>query len=325
MMDKREKKLLRRGIGSYTWALLIYYVVLNLCVSMVAQIELVYRGFQGAIRQNSWDAFLYTMERVVNDVFYGNGWGYLLACLIAVLGIRLWKGNVFFRDIFHTEKGMTAGAFWKLLCIFISGQLVFQVIAFIEEWLLNLVGLSVVESMEMASASADTFSMFLYMVLGAPIVEEIIFRGMVMRGLEPYGKRFAIVASAALFGLFHGNLVQTPYAFAVGLVLGYAAMEYSIGWAMVLHMINNLVLGDMFTRLTSFMDPNLSGYLLWGLFIICSIVSTFVLIRERHLIREYHRSDPINRNYAKAWRRALPNIIFVLLMTGSAVSMLFLY
>ena len=61
----------------------------------------------------------------------------------------------------------------------------------------------------------------------------------------PTGKKFAIFASAFLFGMFHGNIVQTPFAFALGLVLGYVTVEHSLIWAIVLHMINNLVLGEM--------------------------------------------------------------------------------
>ena len=39
------------------------------------------------------------------------------------------------------------------------------------------------------------------------------------------------------------------FRFLVGLVFGYAAMEYSIYVSMVLHVMNNLLFGDMFTRL----------------------------------------------------------------------------
>ena len=54
--------------------------------------------------------------------------------------------------------------------------------------------------------------------------------------------------SALLFGVFHGNLVQIPFAFLVGLVLGYVAAEYSLGWCILLHWINNCVLGMLLER-----------------------------------------------------------------------------
>ena len=42
----------------------------------------------------------------------------------------------------------------------------------------------------------------------APAAEELLFRRLLLRRLRPYGGRFALVASALCFGLFHGNLNQ---------------------------------------------------------------------------------------------------------------------
>ena len=39
----------------------------------------------------------------------------------------------------------------------------------------------------------------------APVAEELMFRGWILRSLRPYGKRFAVLGSAVLFGIFHGN------------------------------------------------------------------------------------------------------------------------
>ena len=51
----------------------------------------------------------------------------------------------------------------------------------------------------------------------APAAEELLFRRLLLRRLRPYGERFALVASALCFGLFHGNLNQFFYAFLLGL------------------------------------------------------------------------------------------------------------
>ena len=162
------------------------------------------------------------------------------------------------------------------------------------------------------------------MGLGAPIVEEIVFRGVLMRGLAPYGKRFAIVASAILFGFFHGNLVQSPYAFAVGLILGYTAMEYSIGWAMVLHMVNNLILGDSLLRLTSFLPVGYGDIVYWIVYLISGIGAAAILIRNRHQIRAWCKVNPPTKNTMKAFFTAPSNVILMVLMSINAIMMLFL-
>ena len=310
MNEWLERKKLRRDIGSYGWALLIYYFVMNVCVIAAVMIQSVIQMVMSGSMAMDEAALM------------GNGWGYLVASALAVLLIRLWKGREFFHNLWKTEKQMTNGAFWKLLCVCISAQLVFQIMGTITELILNLFGLSVLEAMEMATGGADTFSMYLYLSLGAPIVEELIFRGLVLRGLEKYGRRFAIWTSAFLFGIFHGNLIQSPYAFLVGLVLGYVAAEYNILWAMVLHMVNNLVLGDMLPRVTAWMGEMASGMVQWGVIFLCSVLALVILIRNRHKIREYRRADLPDLAYVGAFAIAPGVILLTLLMMINAVSML---
>ncbi|MGN0473972.1 MAG: type II CAAX prenyl endopeptidase Rce1 family protein, partial [Acutalibacteraceae bacterium] len=75
----------------------------------------------------------------------------------------------------------------------------------------------------------------------APITEEYMFRGILMRTLSKYGATFGIVASALMFGLMHGNLAQTPMTFMIGLVMGYtAAKSGNIRQAIFIHTVNNV-------------------------------------------------------------------------------------
>lgn len=72
--------------------------------------------------------------------------------------------------------------------------------------------------------------------------EELLFRGLIYKGLEDkLGPHKAIVISATMFMLLHGSLQQTVYQFILGILLGYA-MYYgkSIIYPMVLHCVNNL-------------------------------------------------------------------------------------
>lgn len=98
------------------------------------------------------------------------------------------------------------------------------------------------KSKVVSGTAETTVSLALYTAVAAPITEELLFRGAVLRSLQPYGKRFAIFCSALLFGLVHQNLTQTPFAFGFGLLAGYVAVEYSILWSMSLHILNNAVL-----------------------------------------------------------------------------------
>jgi CAAX protease family protein len=58
-------------------------------------------------------------------------------------------------------------------------------------------------------------------VIGAPLVEELFYRGMVLPAVERrFGSRWAILASALLFGLAHFEPLQFPALVVLGLILG---------------------------------------------------------------------------------------------------------
>ena len=76
-----------------------------------------------------------------------------------------------------------------------------------------------------------------------PIVEEVIFRGLILQYLGKAGASFIVanLIQAVLFGIFHMNLVQGIYTALLGFLLGYLAYRYdSIFVPMILHAIYNL-------------------------------------------------------------------------------------
>lgn len=79
-------------------------------------------------------------------------------------------------------------------------------------------------------------------VIVPAVVEEFSMRGIVIGLLKPFGSGFAIFASAAVFGLIHGNFNQIPFAFMVGLVLGFIRIKTdSLVICMAVHATNNLI------------------------------------------------------------------------------------
>lgn len=73
------------------------------------------------------------------------------------------------------------------------------------------------------------------------LLEEFAIRGVVMQPLRRYGDWFAIVASALIFALMHGNWVQAPFAFIAGIGMGYAVILSGSLWTgIIIHFINNL-------------------------------------------------------------------------------------
>ncbi len=74
------------------------------------------------------------------------------------------------------------------------------------------------------------------------LAEEIVFRAYVQGALAPCGTTASVVVSALLFALFHGNILQVPFAFLMGLILGWLfARTGSILPSVLLHFGNNLM------------------------------------------------------------------------------------
>jgi membrane protease YdiL (CAAX protease family) len=96
--------------------------------------------------------------------------------------------------------------------------------------------------LEQTMSQTDTLMavIIIQSVLFAPIMEEIIFRGIILGSLSRYDRTFAIIISALMFGATHGNLQQAVYATAVGLVLGAVSLRYrSIVPAVIAHIFVN--------------------------------------------------------------------------------------
>lgn len=91
----------------------------------------------------------------------------------------------------------------------------------------------------------DPLALALYGVVIAVLpafAEEFAFRGVVLGLLRPFGQTFAVLGSAFVFGIMHGNIVQIPFAFAGGLVFGFVVVRTGSLWpAVLMHFLNNLL------------------------------------------------------------------------------------
>ena len=74
---------------------------------------------------------------------------------------------------------------------------------------------------ETAFQNQNIFVMFIVIGVVSPIVEEVVFRGLVAKRIQDYlGTAWAVVLSAVIFGAYHGNVMQFVYAGLLGLAFG---------------------------------------------------------------------------------------------------------
>ena len=82
---------------------------------------------------------------------------------------------------------------------------------------------------------APGFISTLFACLGAPVLEEMLFRGVILRGfVRRYPRDFSIFWSAALFAIAHLNLYQVATALALGIVAGWLYERCRSLWPCIL-------------------------------------------------------------------------------------------
>jgi membrane protease YdiL (CAAX protease family) len=88
-----------------------------------------------------------------------------------------------------------------------------------------------------ARADGSTWLVVVVVVIGAPIVEELFYRGLLQRSLAArYREGLVVVAVAAVFAIVHFRPVEIPGLFAIGLVFGIAAVWTGrLGMAIAIH------------------------------------------------------------------------------------------
>lgn len=80
-------------------------------------------------------------------------------------------------------------------------------------------------------------------IVGAPIVEELLFRGVLFEEFDRIvSDKATIILTALMFGIYHFNIIQSPNTFIMGLVLAYVYYKTrSIKAPIIIHATNNLL------------------------------------------------------------------------------------
>ncbi|MGN1404311.1 MAG: lysostaphin resistance A-like protein [Ruminococcus sp.] len=137
---------------------------------------------------------------------------------IALVGCR--SVRIPMRSLFQT-RDFTPGKAMQYMVIGVGLQCVTGITCFILDWFLSQNGMEMAEAdFSYFSSVKSTMAVALYTCILAPVTEELLFRGFLMKTLSKVSIRFGIVMSALLFGLIHGNVYQFLLGFLVGMFMG---------------------------------------------------------------------------------------------------------
>lgn len=187
-------------------------------------------------------------EAMTQDAILGGFNSIILYVLILSQLIALIVFGIWYR---HQNRGMEKKRLTQVVHVKTLGSILFLGIGLqlFTNLFLQIAYILVPDTLEQYAALVETVGIgqvngvsLLATVILAPIVEEIIFRGVTFRIAKRAGAGFLLanLIQAAAFGIYHFNLIQGIYAVMLGLVLGYVTEKYeSVYPAVLLHLSYN--------------------------------------------------------------------------------------
>ena len=172
----------------------------------------------------------------------------IIAVMIPWIGMGGWP--LFAASIKGNGPSIDLGLRWSMRDI--AWGLMYGVIALVTAIILGAVTTAIFGEFDSAAGdlgeqlSGNKLILLLFALtvgVGAPIIEEICFRGLTFsaiakRGVAPW---LTVIISAAIFSIFHLEPVRMILLLGIGLVLGFARWHTgSVTTTIVAHMMNNL-------------------------------------------------------------------------------------
>ena len=213
----------------------------------------------------------------INKVFPAfQPWNILLTFIITfgatfILATKMWSDRVI-------EKNKTPFAIFILLMPATIGMAIFS------EGIVALLPMPQIVADFFASMVKFDLPSYLTVAIAAPILEELIFRGVILKGfLKRYNPTKAIIFSALLFGIAHLNPWQFIAAFIAGVAIGWVYWKTRSIWpAIFIHFANNsfsFYIGYKYNDInTSFYDIS-GGFLNYTALIVGSLLTCYIIYK----------------------------------------------
>ena len=238
------------------------------------------------------DAVYYLME-IFNDKYAV--YAYLSYAVIGLVVFGIWYFKSFVKTGPKLKFSQVFGV--KSLVAAIAGSLGFffaiNAALTLAEMLIPWAMEEYHQLVELSGLGSDTVITVVYAICLGPILEELVFRGVVFSFLEKSNIKpvFTILITAVLFGFVHMNIVQGVYAAALGIFLGFMRYKYrSIMITILAHIVLNSTgtYGEILLGKFDISD---------GVYLILGGISLFVIAFSVYLInsdKKTNRSETLN-------------------------------
>lgn len=188
-----------------------------------------------------------TISEILSYDLKGSGWFTVVLTAIGMVAIGLPVFARLMKRIPDSERGevrnLSLGQFFGFFIICVGAAYISNIIGmFISFFIETINGIKIINPLEDFIFNNDMILIMIYASIIAPIVEELIFRKILLDKLRRFGDLPAILISGIAFGLFHMNLSQFFYATVLGILLAYITIRTNrIIYSILLHMMLNFI------------------------------------------------------------------------------------
>ncbi len=278
--QKLEKKALWTNASKLGALLLIYNLLSSVFLYVYYYGVYIYKNHSFTISWYAVRKYLASQTDMISSTTFsmlGNTIIVFCSLLCTMLAARFIM-NVDFSQMLKPHKGHGKQAVkWLPVCMSFNFIASFAISFFTV--FMNNMGVTVPEtdlSIHNPTAAAVIIQIFYVVILG-PIAEEMIYRGLILTLLKPFGKWMAVIVSALFFGLMHGNVSQAAAGIAGALIFGLVAIHCnSIVPTIIIHILNNMIV--TYSDLCNAFDWPLSVY--YGLMIIIFLVGVYFIFTK---------------------------------------------
>lgn len=231
-------------IGLKIWRIIypmgIYFGITQIISMVFIFAETFFMTFayvQKGVEPNPNQLALEVTEKITGYTMYIMIISAIITIPILIMFYRKDKKRLFYQD--ERRAKMPLADYFLILILAVSSCIAFN----------NLISISSIakysEMYEKVSEAIYNSALWVQILAAgilAPIVEEILFRGLIYKRVKEYINPVAGMAiSSVMFGLYHGNIVQGIYATLLGLIFVFLMEKYRTLKAPILaHMCANI-------------------------------------------------------------------------------------
>lgn len=146
----------------------------------------------------------------------------VLANGILFTALLHWK-NLDYRNLFSASRSSTAATVLLVVpLVLLAMPLLLLVMTVVDQLLQQAFPMSAGMQEQFRQLGGTALPQVLIVCVLAPVLEEMLFRGIILRSfLQQYERGYAILGSAVIFGFAHGNIYQLVYATLFGVAAGW--------------------------------------------------------------------------------------------------------